>query len=295
MTLDVDVSVIIPNLHSPIVDRTIDSVLSQKTNQVFEVIVVGMDKHDLVAKFEDVTFIQTDQPVSAGRARNIGIQEAKGEKLLFIDSDCIAMPEWIEKMMENFNAGWKVIGGSVLSPTDDFWQLVYNLSMFHEQLPSKKWGKRQYFATLNLAVHKEVIDKVGRLNEELERGQDIEWTSRMTKAGYDLLFEPDAVIEHHPSRHTFEALKKDNFRSGYYSITVRQKYPEIFKTPPLLKTASMWQLFKPFIACITMMRIVLTSKEVRQHLNIIPYIYKQKAAWCEGAIRRLEETENAAG
>ncbi len=294
MTQDVELSVIIPNLHSPIINRTIASVLSQETKLPFEVIVVGMDKYKLVAKFEEVTFIQTEQPVSAGKARNIGIQASIGEKLLFIDSDCIAMPNWITKMMNDFEAGWKVIGGSVLSPTEDFWQLVYNLSMFHEQLPSKKKGKHRYFATLNLAVHRDVIKKVGQLNEKLERGQDIEWTSRMTKAGYDLLFEPDAVIEHHPSRHTFEALRKDNFRSGYYSITVRQKYPEIFQMPTLLKTAAMWRLFKPIIAGITMLRIVLTSKEVRQHPKIIPYIYKQKAAWCDGAISRLEETENAA-
>jgi hypothetical protein len=166
--------------------------------------------------------------------------------------------------------------------------------MFHEQLPSNKKSKRSYLATLNLAVDREVIEDVGQLNEELERGQDIEWTSRMTKAGYDLLFEPYAMIEHHPARHTLDALVKDNNRSGYYAISVRQKYPDIFKMPPLLKTAATWRLFKPIIAGLTTMRIVLTSKEVRQHSKIIPYIYKQKAAWCDGAISRLEEIESAA-
>jgi len=295
MTQEVEVSVIIPNLHSPIIDRTIESVLAQKTSHPFEVIVVGMDRYDLVTKYEEVKFIKTAQPVSAGEARNIGIHESEGKILFFIDSDCIAMPNWITTILDDFNSGWKVIGGSVLSPTDDFWQLVYNLSMFHEQLPSKNKGKHRYLATLNLAVHKDVIKKVGLLDAKLERGQDIEWTSRMTRAGYDLLFDPNAVIEHHPSRHTFEALKKDNFRSGYYSIAVRQKYPNIFNMPPLLKTASVWRIFKPLIAGLTMLRIVLSSKEVRQHPKIIPYILKQKAAWCDGAISRLEETENATG
>jgi len=294
MTHDVEVSVIIPNLHSPIVDRTIESILAQKTHLSYEVIVVGMDKFNLVTKFNEVRFINTDQPVSAGKARNIGIQEAIGEKLLFIDSDCIAMPLWIATFLEDFDAGWKVIGGSVLSPTDDFWQLVYNLSMFHEQLPSKKKGRHRYLATLNLAVHKDVINKVGQLNEELERGQDVEWTSRMTLAGYDLLFDPNAEIEHHPPRYTFEAVRKDNFRSGYYSITVRHKFPKIFHMPAILNYVAVWKIFKPMIAGLTMLRIVFRSKEIRQHPKIIPYIYKQKTAWCDGAINRLEEIKNAA-
>ncbi len=36
-----DCSIIIPNLHSPVIDRTIQSILSQETDRSFEIIVVG--------------------------------------------------------------------------------------------------------------------------------------------------------------------------------------------------------------------------------------------------------------
>jgi glycosyltransferase involved in cell wall biosynthesis len=279
-------------LHSPIIDQTIESILSQETDRVYEIIVVGMDKFGLVDRYPQVRFIKTQRPIGAGEARNIGIREARGEHLLFIDADCIAMEGWINTFFNTFTEGWQVIGGGVKTPVDDFWVMVYNLSMFHEQLISQKRKIHAYLPTLNLAVHRKVIEDVGELNEALMRGQDIEWTSRMTRAGYELLFEPKAAVEHHPSRYDFEALCKDNYRSGYYMICVRYEHPEIFHMPKLLKHASVWRTFKPFIAAWTTLKIFLKTKEVRRHWKIIPYIYKLKAAWCSGAVDRIEGITN---
>ncbi|MBG0786393.1 MAG: glycosyltransferase [Anaerolineaceae bacterium] len=283
-----DCSIIIPNLHSPIIDRTIQSILSQETDRSYEVIVVGMDKFGLVEKFPEVKFIKTPAPVGAAEARNIGIHEAISDTLIFIDADCIAMPGWIDTFFADFAEGWQVIGGGVKSPTDNFWLLVYNLSMFHEQLASQPREEHDYLPTLNLAMKREVVEKVGPLNEALMRGQDIEWTSRMTHAGIHILFEPAAVVEHHPPRFDFEALRRDNYRSGYYMIGVRYEHPEIFHMPALLKSSAVWRIFKPLIAAWTTLKIVARTKEVRRNAKIIPYVYRLKAAWCTGAADRLE-------
>jgi len=288
----IECSIIIPNLHSPIINKTIESLLNQDTDHAYEIIVVGMDKFDLVIQYPEVRFLRTEQPVSAGKARNLGIQEAISDKLFFIDSDCIALPGWINTLLKGFDIGWKVIGGSVQSPTNDFWQMVYNLSMFHEQLTSKKSGEHSYLATLNLAVHRDVVKKVGLLNVDLMRGQDIEWTSRMTLAGYHLFFEPKAVVEHHPPRHSFESLRKDNYKSGYYMITVRHQFPEIFHMPAILNHVMIWQIFKQVFACMTTIKITLRSKEIRHYPKIIPFIYRLKIAWCEGAVDRLKGVKN---
>ena len=250
-----------------------------------------MDKFGLVEQFPEVQFIRTLKPVGAAEARNLGIKQAKGNALFFIDADCIAFPDWIEAFFKDFSKGWKVVGGGVKSPIDNFWLMVYNLSMFHEQLWTQPRGEHFYLPTLNLALQREVVEDIGLLNEELMRGQDIEWTLRMTRAGYHLLFDPLAIIEHNPPRHNFEALKKDNYRSGYYMIQVRFEHPEIFNMPHLLQHAAVWQVFKPIIAAWTTLRIVLHTKEVRQHTKIIPYIYWLKIAWCKGATDRLKESK----
>lgn len=288
----IDCSIIIPNLHSPVIDRTIQSILAQETERIFEIIVVGMDKFGLVEQFPEVKFVQTPAPVGAAEARNIGIREAASDSLIFIDADCIAQPGWIDTFFADFAEGWLVIGGGVQSPTDNFWLLVYNLSMFHEQLWTQPREEHDYLPTLNLAMKREVVEKVGPLNEALMRGQDIEWTSRMTHAGIHLLFDPAAVVEHHPPRYDFEALRKDNYRSGYYMIDVRYEHPEIFHMPAVLKSAAIWRIFKPLIAGWTTLKIVSRTREVRRNAKIIPYVYRLKAAWCEGAADRLEGKVN---
>mgnify|MGYP000862296174 CR=1 FL=1 len=285
-------SIIIPNLDSKVIDQTIKSLLTQPRIEECEIIVVGMDKYGLVENFPEVKFIKTPAPVGAAEARNIGIREAIGDTFIFIDSDCVAETGWLDAYYADFAEGWQVIGGGVKSPTDNFWQLVYNLSMFHEQLWTQPRCEHKYLATLNLAMTREVIEEVGPLNEAFMRGQDIEWTSRMTRAGIRLLFDPAAVIVHQPSRFTFEAVRRDNYRSGYYMIEVRYEHPEIFHMSPILQSSIIWRIFKPLIAAWTTLKIVIKTREVRRNPRIIPHVFRLKAAWCDGAADRLEGKEN---
>ena len=292
MTTLPKISVIIPNLHSPMIDRTIESILAQETDQPYEVIVVGLDQYHLVENFPDVQFIQTSGPVGAAEARNIGIRAARGEWLFFIDADCIAQPGWMNTLVDAFQEGWKVVGGGVKTPREPFWLLVYNLSMFYGELASREERVRQFMPTLNLAVHRDVIETVGLMDESLPRGQDIDWTSRMTLAGYELLFKPGAAVMHLPERKDFRTLREYVRQSGYYMIRVRKKYPDIFHTPAILEKPLAWRLLAPLIAGYTTWKIFSQSKEVRQHWQILPYVYLQKCSWCRGAAESLQKTHN---
>jgi GT2 family glycosyltransferase len=292
MSTDVKISIIIPNLHSPIIDQTIESVLAQEVDITCEVIVVGMDKWELVDKFPVVQHIKTPSPVGAAEARNIGIRAAQGDWLLFIDSDCIAQEGWIESFIKAFEEGWKVVGGGVKTPEKPFWLLVYNLSMFHGGLATQKRKECAFLPTLNLAVDREVIERVGLMDESLIRGQDVDWTARMTLAGYSLLFQPVAVIKHLPPRQDLQTLRKFFYKSGYFMIGVRHRYPEIFHMPGIFKKSFVFTIFAPGIAILTTIKIFLKTKEVRQHLKVIPYIYLQKLSWCYGAAKRLKEIKD---
>ena len=285
------ISIIIPNLHSPMIDQTLASILGQQTDLTYEIIVVGQDKYGLVAQFDQVQFIQTPKPVGAAEARNLGIKQARGTWFLFIDSDCIAQEGWIKAFSDEFETGIRVIGGGVRTPDEPFWRLVYNLSMFYGQLASQERSVKKFLPTLNLLVHREVVEQVGVMDEELLRGQDVDWTSRMTLAGYQLLFKPSAAILHLPARKDLETLRDTVRKSGYFMIRVRYKYPEIFNMPGILQKAWTWRIGAPFIAAVTSLKIILKTKEVRRHLRIVPYMYLQKLSWCYGAAESLEDLQ----
>ena len=81
-------SVIIPNLNSPIVNRTVESILKQQFDRtLFEIIVIGMDRFNLIKNNDQVIFIDTKKQISPAKARNRGAKIANGKVLVFIDSD----------------------------------------------------------------------------------------------------------------------------------------------------------------------------------------------------------------
>lgn len=284
-----ELSVIIPNLNSPLVDRTIASLYKQTYRAAgLEIIVVGLDEPGLVPRDEDVRFISTKQPVCAAAARNIGIEEAKGRFLVFIDADCVAASYWLDKLMARHRQGEDVVGGSVAFTADNYWTLCDNISMFHEFLPSTKAGPRPYLPTLNLSVRREVAREVGKFDESFPgaSGEDIDWTIRIRQRGYRLYFEPQAVVYHWPPRRTLGSVLTHWQRAGYNMARVRLCYADLFKTPSLVRSEIWLLILSPLVSLYVTARIFLPDRHLWPYFHTVPVVYLTKLAWCLGAARR---------
>lgn len=293
----IGLSVIIPTLNDPLIRDVVVRISDELSTLAperysSEIIVVGRDEPRRLEDQRDIRFIDTQEPVGASVARNLGIQAATGEWILFVDSDCLVQPRWAGAMVERLAAGEDVVGGGVTFATNSYWPLVYNLSMFHEFLSSRNAREMRYLPTLNLAVKRPVIDDVGVMNEELKRGQDIDWTIRMVLAGYRLFFEPAAAVCHQPSRSGLAIVWRYWIRSGYYNSRNRQKYEDYYQTPWFLSYPWIMRLLSPLIAFIVTGRIFLRSPEYLKFLSTIPGIYMTKLAWCLGA-SMAEEPANS--
>jgi GT2 family glycosyltransferase len=245
------VSVIIPSLNSTLIDKTLESLFAQTAfDRIREVLVVGLDQPGLVSERGPVRFISTQEPVTAPVARNIGIQVAKGSCFAFIDADCMAQPTWLAELSSSYAKGHPVVGGSVSLDVGGYWQLCYNLSMFHEFLPTAPEGERRNFGTLNLYVDRPVVDAVGLFDERLARGQDTEWTLRMRRHGYRLHFNPAAVVEHLPQVKGLSGIVKLWLRSGFFNAQIRENYRDIilsrhYRGRPLLRPPAASRLGRP--------------------------------------------------
>jgi len=282
-----NVSIIIPSLNSPILNLVLEKIKDQSHYQTIgEILIIGKDDLQLHQMFNTplLRLIDTGQPVNAAKARNIGIQQAKHELLVFLDSDCLPEPSWLEEHLQAQAQGHAVVGGGVLPSGSNYWSLSYNLTLFHEYFSTNPAGEKRYLPTLNLSVHKKVIDSVGLLNEDLGRGQDIEWTTRMREAGFTPYFEPRAIVYHQHSRTGFTAVWQDCARSGYYMRQVRMQYPNLFKGSILLQNRIILLLLSPLIASTITFRVVINHLPIffKQWITI-PAIFLTKFAWCWGA------------
>jgi glycosyltransferase involved in cell wall biosynthesis len=281
-----EVSVIVPTLNSPLIDSTIAALCAQsRIEAVREILVIGRDESGLIPSHPLVKFVDTQMPVTAPIARNIGVRLAQGELLAFVDADCIAEPDWLASLLDATGAGSDVVSGAMAFAGDNYWATAYNISMFHEFLPSARGGDRVHLPTANLLVRRRVIEAVGLLDETLPRGQDTDWTARMTEQGYQLRFVPQARVLHDHARRTARAVWREWVRSGAFSVQIRQRHPRVLAAPAVLRSGVLLIVLSPLVALLNTVRIFVRDRALWHYAYVSPAVYLTKLAWCWGAAR----------
>ena len=193
---------------------------------------------------------------------------------------------WLSEHLIAQRSGQAVVGGGVAPLGANYWSLAYNLSLFHEFLAILSGGERDYLPTLNMSVQLKVIHQAGQFDEDLERGQDIEWSTRVRRKAYPLHFCPHATVRHLHSRDSFLAMWRDCARSGYFMRQVRLSNPDMLSAPVWLRSRLAIFLLSPLVAIVVTGRIFWRNPDlIRLAWAEIPAIYLSKLAWCWGAVR----------
>ncbi len=136
----------------------------------------------------------------ASGARNVGIAAARGELLLFTDSDCIVAPTWIAEMVNAFSAtGAAAISGTVLDkPPQNLAERAYVGScLVTRKAPNLMESNMGLRAALGY-----------RFDEALFGGEGDDLADRIREDGHSLGLAPAAVVHHH---HPLERYKHGRF------------------------------------------------------------------------------------
>ncbi len=169
-----------------------------------------------------------------GKARNYGMQEAKGDYFIFVDSDCMFPPHWLNEIDQHLAKDHLDAFGGPDTAHESFSPLIkainYSMTSFlgtGGTRGGKKSVGRFYPRSFNMGISKAVYDKIGGMNM-LRHGQDMDYSARIYEAGFRVGLIPDAFV-YHKRRTSLKKFFKQVFNWGVARINLGTLHPSLLK------------------------------------------------------------------
>lgn len=174
----------------------------------------------------NVRILGCDKPGSYA-ARNHGIEQARGEWLVFTDADCQPRPTWLESLCrraDRTNGTPTLLAGSIAMVSHRDAPCVYEIYDLVRGIPQAWYVSRGYATTANLAVPAVLARRIGRFDDTRYSGADADYCRWAATNGVQLSYVPDATVAH-PARDSWTALvrKARRIKGGHLISGARRK------------------------------------------------------------------------
>lgn len=224
----IEASIVIPVYNdAERLKKTLDALALQAQNrETVEVFVVDNGSDDgsdeIAKKYSFVTLLREVKNLgSPYSARNRGIEKAKGDVIVLLDSKCTPSEQWLSAGLtdlKRLNAD--LIGGCVRFELDSpvttakLYDSIVNVQM------KQAIEERGVAMGGNLFIRRKVFDTIGFFPEGIRSGGDLDWTYKATSNNFVLKYSTNAIV-YYPARSGKKLFKKQ--------WRVAQAHPEIWK------------------------------------------------------------------
>ncbi|MBF0175320.1 MAG: glycosyltransferase [Magnetococcales bacterium] len=222
----------------------------------FEVLVVDGGSQDGTTAILDTFSRQqahvrwiTEPRRGAAVARNTGLLSARFRHVAFIDADCEASPDWLERLVHHFQDQQSrdptvvaVGGGNV--PLPDAPPFIQAISIAMDSYAgsfNSVQGRRiqearevSSLATLNVLYDREPLLKIGGFDATLgSDAEDADLNYRLRQAGHRLIYIPELPV-FHKLRATPALWSRNMFRYGRGRARLLKRHPAMWSLAYLL-------------------------------------------------------------
>jgi cellulose synthase/poly-beta-1,6-N-acetylglucosamine synthase-like glycosyltransferase len=194
--------------------RVLESLAAQEPSPA-EVIVVDDGSEDgtgEIALGHGARVLSTGGGRFAGGARNAGWDKARGETVVFLDSDVVPAPGWgagVARAVEEFPGA--LVGCARTFEADTPWGWVCHLQVETPYLPRGGPRETDFLSAFCLLVPREAPLRW----DESYGGEDALFCADALAAGLKLVFDPRFVAAHEHERRTYGDLRRQQRRLAY--------------------------------------------------------------------------------
>ncbi len=296
------ISIVIVNWKTPrLLSGCLDSLFADAGSRDFEIWVVDNASGDgslamLEERYPRVRVIANEENVGFARACNQAIARSSGRYVLLINPDTLAVGDAVSRLAEFMDANPQcgAVGPKILNP-DGTLQLACRRSFpdplaafFRLSYLSRLFPRSKLMARYNLTfedpdsllevdalsgscmmVRRQAIETVGVLDEEwFMYGEEIDWCWRIKKAGWKVVYNPQAVIYHYHGaasrlRPVKATISLHHGMTLFYRKHVAPRYWAPFNA---LVYAGIWLRASIFVVAGVLRSLVLGRKEVPRDL-----------------------------
>ena len=196
------------------------------------------ETQQLVANYPRVRYVLEQKP-GLDVARNTALRESATEIVAFIDDDAVPDPNWLRALLANFNDSRVLCVTGMTMPLEletEAQEAFESYSPFCKGFARKVYSSESHNPLLaapigagaNMAFRKSVLELVGAFDEALdagtptESGGDHEFFVRILLAGYQIVYEPEALNWHRHRRTWPETIKAiRGYGIGVYAFWTR--------------------------------------------------------------------------
>jgi cellulose synthase/poly-beta-1,6-N-acetylglucosamine synthase-like glycosyltransferase len=225
-----DITVIVTVLDDPRLERTLESLLVQ-TRPPQEILIADGDHSPTIAGIctrfaaRDSRFRRVDAPGTIAESRNRALGEVHSEFLAFLDTDEVAPPDWLERLMAPFADGQV---GFVGGPTPGMPGSEHNMAARYYDAYLRRFydrvaSQRPHALPMgNSAWRTRLFRELGPLDLSVSGfgSEDQEMALRALRAGWRGVYVPTAPVQHDFSDLGWWSLfrKQRRYGRGGYAI-----------------------------------------------------------------------------
>lgn len=231
-------SFIIPVYNRPgEIRELLESLAAQTYASPFEVVVIEdgseIDCKEVVDTFQgnlNVSYIFKEN-TGPGDSRNVGMQKARGDYFIILDSDCVLPRRYLEIVDQSLHSEFVHCFGGPDSDMEEFTpiQRAINYSMTSPLTTGGlRGGKRSLTRfqprSFNMGLSQEAFRRSGGFGR-IHPGEDPDLVIRLWKLGYATRLFPEAVV-YHKRRIDFSSFLKQVYRFGIVRAILNSWHPE---------------------------------------------------------------------